>query len=99
MAYAQKGNELHVYKNVRYEEVKTSSALRLRGKNLYKAARYEEALSCYSQALVCDDVTQADKAKLHNNRAACFLKLSKFTDVVIETDECEFVIFSFSFDH
>ena len=66
-----------------------------KGNDLYKAAKYEEALSCYSQALVCDDVTQADKAKLHNNRAACFLKLSKFTDVVIETDACEVLTFSF----
>ena len=68
-----------------------SAELRLQGNDLYKSHSYEEALRCYLRALQCDNVSEADKAKLHNNLAACYLKLKKFQNVVKHTDLSEFV--------
>ena len=74
-----------------------SAELRQQGNDLYKSHSYEEALRCYLRALQCDDVSEADKAKLHNNLAACYLKLKKYQNVVINADLCEFVFGLFIF--
>ena len=68
-----------------------SSDLRQEGNDLYRSHSYDEALRYYLRALQCDDVSEADKDKLHNNMAACYLKLEKYQDVVINADLCEFV--------
>ena len=69
-----------------------SAELRQKGNDLYKSHSYEEALRCYLRALQCDDVSEADKAKLHNNLAACYLKLQRYQHVVTNADICEFFI-------
>ena len=72
-----------------------SAELRQEGNDLYKSHSYEEALRFYLRALQCDDVREADKAKLHNNLAACYLKLKKYQNVVTNADLCEFVFVIF----
>ena len=74
-----------------------SAELRLRGNDLYRSHSYKEALGCYFRALQCDEVSEAEKAKLYNNLAACFLKLKKFENVVKNADLCEFLHFSNTF--
>ena len=67
------------------------AVLRQRGNDFYGSQNYEEALRCYRRVLQSDDVSEADKAKLHNNMAACFLKLEKFEEVITHADICEFL--------
>ena len=67
-----------------------SAQLREQGNDLYRSHCYEQALRCYLRALQCDDVSEADKAKLHNNLAACYLKLKRYRNVVKHAELCEF---------
>ena len=66
--------------------------LKQRGNEFYKRHKYVEALDCYEQALHCVDVSDEVKGKLHNNKAACFLQLGDFQQVIKETKLCEFEI-------
>ena len=68
-----------------------SAELRQKGNDLYRSHSYEQALRCYLRALQCDDVSEADKAKLHNKLADCYLKLEKYQNVVTNADLCEFL--------
>ena len=74
-----------------------SAELRQQGNDLYRSHSYQEALRCYLRALQCDDVSEADKVKLHNNLAACYLKLEKYQNVVTNTDVCEFFLYCLLF--
>jgi len=65
-----------------------SVELRQQGNDLYRSHSYHEALRCYLRALQCDDVSEADKAKIHNNLAACYLKLKKYQDVITNSTLC-----------
>ena len=69
-----------------------SEKLKERGNEFHKCRRYVEALHCYEQALHCADVNHEMRAKLHNNKAACFLQLESFQQVIHETKLCEFEI-------
>ena len=40
------------------------------------------------KALQCDDVSEVDKAKLNKNLAACYLRLKKYKNVLINADLC-----------
>ena len=64
-------------------------AFKQQGNEFYKSYKYVEALTWYTQALHCGNVSEEVQANLHNNKAACFLKLEEFQDVVKETDLCK----------
>ena len=72
-----------------------SFELSQRGKQLFISGNYVEALTYFTQALHCDDVSQEDKVKVHYNKAACFLKLGEFQSCITEADLCEFFIYIF----
>jgi len=55
------------------------------GNALFKQEKYQEALEIYSEALVIDKFHARANAKLFCNRAACYSKLGKFSDVI---DDC-----------
>ena len=65
-----------------------SEKLKERGNAFYKSRKYVEALDCYEQALHCADVSHELQGKLHNNKAACFLQLEDFNQVIKETKLC-----------
>ena len=75
-------------------ELTMSAELRQQGNDLYRSHSYHEALRCYLRALQCDDVSEADKAKIHNNLAACYLKLKKYQDVITNSTLCEYYMIS-----
>jgi stress-induced-phosphoprotein 1 len=56
------------------------------GNELFKAAKFEEAIRKYSAALdATPDKSSALAASIYNNRAACHQQLSNFTAVVDDT--------------
>uniref|UniRef100_G1K3J0 Protein unc-45 homolog A n=1 Tax=Xenopus tropicalis TaxID=8364 RepID=G1K3J0_XENTR len=59
-------------------EKANSESLREDGNKHFKAGDYEAALSCYTKAISLTS-DKADKAVLHRNRSACYLKLDDFT--------------------
>ena len=69
-----------------------AAQLKQKGNDLYKEGNYTEALEFYWQALQLDGLRDEDKAKIHNNRAACFLKLGECHKTVAEATECEFCL-------
>uniref|UniRef100_A0A672GMI5 UNC-45/Cro1/She4 central domain-containing protein n=1 Tax=Salarias fasciatus TaxID=181472 RepID=A0A672GMI5_SALFA len=54
------------------------AALREEGNSLFKAGDIEGAVCCYTKALKLSD-TQAERAVLHRNRSACYLKLEEYS--------------------
>uniref|UniRef100_A0A672GM30 UNC-45/Cro1/She4 central domain-containing protein n=1 Tax=Salarias fasciatus TaxID=181472 RepID=A0A672GM30_SALFA len=48
------------------------------GNSLFKAGDIEGAVCCYTKALKLSD-TQAERAVLHRNRSACYLKLEEYS--------------------
>lgn len=51
---------------------------------LYRAEKLKQALEVYEQALNLLDEGDATRAMIHSNRAACFMKLGCYADVVAE---------------
>ena len=50
------------------------------GNNHFKAGRSEKALTCYTKALSLNSKSENESAVYYKNRAACYLKLNKFTE-------------------
>ena len=59
----------------------------------FKAGEFKKALSCYKHALDSEATSDADKAHLHKNMAACFLKMKQYDETVLEATLCEFFTF------
>ena len=66
------------------------SKIKQRGTELFISGKYVEALTCFTQALHCENVSEEDKVNIHNNKAACFMKLGEFQDCITETDLGQF---------
>ncbi|XP_021397486.1 protein unc-45 homolog A isoform X1 [Lonchura striata] len=60
------------------EEPVTAEQLRARGNALFQAGDHGAALAAYTEALSLSD-TASERAVLHRNRAACYLKLEDYT--------------------
>ncbi|XP_005094603.1 protein unc-45 homolog B isoform X2 [Aplysia californica] len=58
------------------------SSLREQGNEHFKASRYEDALSCYKEALDTGNMKDLEKAVVYKNKAACFLKLGKNQEAI-----------------
>jgi len=58
--------------------------LRLSGDELFAQGKLREALSTYEHALTLTPAKGSDRALLHANRAACFLKEHKVSDAIRE---------------
>jgi tetratricopeptide (TPR) repeat protein len=61
-----------------------SALLRQRGDTLFAESKLVEALATYEQALTLTPGRSPERALLHANRAACFLRLAKLGDAVRE---------------
>ncbi|XP_059159909.1 protein unc-45 homolog B-like [Physella acuta] len=61
-----------------------SGTLREKGNQAFKSEKYEDALSWYTQALDTGPLKDQEKAIVYKNRAACFLKLNRNEDAVID---------------
>ncbi|CAI9572910.1 unnamed protein product, partial [Staurois parvus] len=59
-------------------EKMNSENLREDGNKHFKSGDYEAAILCYTKAIKISTDTQ-DKAVVHRNRAACYLKLENYT--------------------
>lgn len=59
--------------------------LKAEGNKLYEGRQYKDALTCYEQALKLTPPGHAERALYHTNRAACFLQLKQYLEVVRET--------------
>jgi hypothetical protein len=53
-----------------------------RAHQMYREGKYSEALGFYTEALAMAK-TNPQKIALHSNRAACFLKLHHFNQVLL----------------
>ena len=61
-------------------------SLKAQGNAHHKAQRYTEALVSYKDAL--QHAGSQDEAVLHNNMAACHLKLGRHHDACVEATVC-----------
>ena len=61
--------------------------LKEKGNEAFKKGNYEEALSCYTNALKLSKDDNVDKAIFYKNRAAVYLKQKDYAKVVADTDE------------
>ena len=61
-----------------------ASTLKEEGNKLFGEAKYNEAIEKYSKAIKGKDVSENDKLVLFKNRSACFLKLQKFSEVIVD---------------
>ncbi|KAK3087864.1 hypothetical protein FSP39_011661 [Pinctada imbricata] len=61
------------------------NALKEEGNQYFKAGNWEDAVSCYTQALKMADVKEAEKAVILKNRAACHLKTGNYNLAVKDT--------------
>jgi len=52
------------------------------GNAMFKAGKYEEALTCYTKALNLDTSGVGERNVYLKNRAACYLKLEKYLHAV-----------------
>jgi stress-induced-phosphoprotein 1 len=60
--------------------------LKEQANDLFKAARFEEAIPAYTKALeACEDQNGTLALKIRNNRAACYQQLSAYQKVVDDT--------------
>lgn len=59
------------------------AALKEEGNTLFKAGDMQGAVCCYTKALKLSD-SQTERAVLHRNRSACYLKLEDYSKA--ETD-------------
>lgn len=63
-------------------------ALKAEGNDLFKAARFEDAIAKYTQALkACSDKSSKLAITIRNNRAACHQQLSNYPAVIEDTTE------------
>lgn len=60
------------------EEPVTAEQLRARGNALFQAGDHGAALAAYTEALSLSDAA-SERAVLHRNRAACYLKLEDYS--------------------
>ena len=76
MARATKGEHVHV------AEMETPKDVKERGNDHYKNKDYVEAAICYTKALELSskDGATLDRSIYYKNRAACYLKLSKYEE-------------------
>lgn len=58
--------------------------LKEEGNKLFSASKYNEAIEKYSMAISLKDLPDNDQLVLFKNRAACFLKLEKFSEAVVD---------------
>ena len=54
--------------------------LKEEGNQLFKEGKHEEALSCYTKALSLDTSGASERNVYLKNRAACYLKLGRYSD-------------------
>eukprot|EP00064_Thunnus_orientalis_P001218 superscaffoldBa00000081_g1220 len=60
------------------EKEKDPAALKEEGNTLFKAGDMQGAVCCYTKALKLSD-SQTERAVLHRNRSACYLKLEDYS--------------------
>jgi len=63
--------------------------LREEGNKLFKSGDVIAALTCYTQALNCDDMKDADKAVIYKNMAAFHLKQEDYPKAVKDATACK----------
>ena len=61
------------------------AAIKEEGNKHFKAGEIDEALAAYTKALNLNTATPIETSVLHKNRAACNLKLKKYSEAV---DDC-----------
>ena len=71
----------------------SSLALKEEGNEKFKKGQYEDALSCYTQALDLSDIKDSEKANLYKNRAMCYLKMDSFEEAAKDATQGYFYIF------
>lgn len=68
--------------------MKRDEALKAEANDLFRAARFEDAIKKYTEALnACSDPYSKLALTIRNNRAACNQQLSNFHDVIDDTTE------------
>ncbi|CAF3614932.1 unnamed protein product [Rotaria sp. Silwood1] len=76
------------YNEESIDEANTLEAKRLKelGNNAYKEKRFDEALKCFSLAIVLAGLSDYDRSILYSNRAATYLEKREVSEVKSSTD-------------
>ena len=61
-----------------------SSSLKEEGNKFFGESKYPEAIERYSKAISIKDLPEKEKLVLFKNRAACFLKIEKFSEASVD---------------
>mmetsp|Transcript_10276 Transcript_10276/g.12833 ORF Transcript_10276/g.12833 Transcript_10276/m.12833 type:complete len:239 (-) Transcript_10276:1161-1877(-) len=72
------------------KNAKAASALKAKGNDFFKEKNYLQAIECYSDALdfaPTEDEYNYSRAVYYCNRAACYLYLERFDDVITDCTE------------